>query len=105
HRMEAYIQRIVQLRQAFVMHGLLGLSERPLNAKKPDGDREVDWHPGIVPVKAKDWDALLEWKRVNAAEIARVVMDIVKEWHIVRNVVAIWQPQGRVLVRPPEQCV
>lgn len=104
-RVNPFVAKIINLRLAFIYHGLLGQVERPLDAKKPEGEMEVEWHPGIQAVDRKDRDVLKEWKRKNAGEIQRVFHDIGKERLTTRNVVALWQPaSGRVTVRPPEEC-
>lgn len=103
-RMMPFIQRIHAFRTGFLLYGLLGLQATPVKKGK-DFETEYEWHPGIRAVNAKDQEKLVEWKAKNAAEIRRVIGDIMKERLTTRNVVAVWQPTGRVIVKPPEQCV
>ena len=103
-RLHPFIQRMTQIRLAFILHGVLGDRERPQDPKDPDGDWETEYHPGIQALQRKDRDKLKAWKETNAAEIQRLVLEVGKERLITGNVVAIWQPEGRILVKPPEQC-
>jgi len=107
-RMVAFIRKITALRLGFVFHGVLGQVEKTTavtGGRKAELQTELEWHPGIRAVNAKDRDKLREWKRNHASEIQRVLLDIGREQLITRNVVCLWQPGGRVLVRPPEQCI
>lgn len=101
-RLVPYIGTLHTLRAGFLLHGLLGL-QSTTKGKKLD-DVEYEWHPGIQPVNPKDREALRDWKKRNAAEIQRVVLEIVRERLITRNAVAIWQKGGRVILRPAETC-
>jgi hypothetical protein len=103
-RLVSFIGTVQQLRVGFYNFGLLGALERPVNPKKPDGQKEWEWHPGIRAVNAKDQEKISRWKEKNAAEIQRVVLDIWRERMITRNVVCLWRNQGRLLVKPPEAC-
>lgn len=101
-RMVGFIGRIQRLRLAFVLHGLLGLVEKP-KGKKGD-EVEYEWHPGIRAANAKDADDLNEWKKKNAGEIQRVILDLMRERIVTRNAVAVWQPKGKVISQLPEKC-
>jgi hypothetical protein len=104
-RLVRYIQKICELKLSFYNHGLLGLRQRPADEKKPMGDQVWECHPGIRAANESDAKKVSEWKRKNAAEIQRVVMDVWREWFITRNVVSLWRKKGRLIVKPPEQCV
>jgi hypothetical protein len=102
-RMVPFIQRIHALKRGFMLYGLLGLQAVPKGKK---GEQvEYEWHPGIRAVDPKEKEALAEWKAKNAAEIQRVVFEVMRERQVTRNAVAVWQPQGRVILRPAETCV
>lgn len=101
--LQPFIGKLQALRMGYLLYGVLGLSEK-LKAKGKKAESEYEWHPGIQPADPKDREALLDWKQKNAEEIQRVVFDIVKERQVTRNVVALWQDKGKVLIRPPERC-
>ena len=103
-RLVRFIQKVCELKLGFYNYGLLGQRWRPTDEKKPLGDQVLEWHPGIRAADRKNDEKILAWKKTNAPEIQRVVLDVWREWFITRNVVSLWRVKGRLIVKPPEQC-
>jgi len=105
HRLHGFIRNVLALKATFHNHGLLGAVLAPTDPKKPDGEQEVkEWHPGIRAQSAKDADKVRKWKEKNRVEIARVTTDCWQSYLLVRNAVALWRKNGRVIVLRPETC-
>jgi hypothetical protein len=102
-RLVPFIQRIHRLRAGFILNGLLGLKET-IRGKRGE-QVEYEWHPGVVAASPADAVQLRQWKAQHAAEIQRIVLEVMSERQITRNAVAIWQSNGRIILRPAETCV
>jgi hypothetical protein len=102
YRLHAFIRTVIQLKLGFFNSGLLGERLVAVNPKKPDGEKELEVHPGIRAVNTKDDERIAKWKRENAEEIARVVIDVWLSFLLQRNVVCLWSKGTRAILYPPE---
>jgi hypothetical protein len=104
YRLHGFIRNVISLKLGMHNHGLLGRRTLPVNPKKPKDGQYTEWHPGIRPVNEKDRDKVNRWKAQNADEIGRVVLDVWMSFLVVRNAVALWMKNGRLIIKPPEGC-
>ena len=104
HRLHAFIRNVITLKLGLHNHGLLGVRQTPVNPKKPNGDKVVEWHPGIRALKDQDAERINKWKAANAEEIGRVVQDTWMSYLLLRNAVALWMKNGRLIIKYPEHC-
>jgi hypothetical protein len=102
YRLHAFIRNVIHLKLGFFNSGLLGERLVAVNPKKPDGEKELEVHPGIRAVNEKDAEKIANWKQKNAEEIARVTLDIWMSFLMLRNVICLWRKSGRVIIKPPE---
>ena len=72
HRLHGFIRNVITLKLGLHNHGLLGVRQTAVNPKKPNGEKVVEWHPGIRVLKDMDAERIGKWKAANAEEIGRV---------------------------------
>jgi len=102
YRLHALIRNVIHLKLGFFNSGLLGERLVAVNPKKPDGEKQLEVHPGIRAVNEKDAEKIDKWKQKNAEEISRVTMDCWMSFLMLRNVICLWRKTGRVIIKPPE---
>lgn len=103
-RMNRLVGNILTLRRGFFNYGLLGERKVLSNPKKPKDGFDVELHPGIQAVAAKDKPKLDKWKADRYADIASYFRSGWNELLVVDIVITIWAKGGQPLVQNVEKC-